>query len=653
MGNVFKQKISRPLPENATVVTRRTKNGTELVASWKDRTGKKRSAAVVTAADGLQRIRTESATYYAKFRDGNDIVQIVPTGCRDKQAALSMLDQLQTTADKVRVGSITNEDLEIGKHSRLPTLGHLKDYVESLKQSKRHGGRIKETEKRITEVVDGCKFERLADLNADAFVSWLATESDKGRSPSVLNAYIEVMVSFGYWLAGKRVANKRSNLLGEKRLTQNPMAGIGKYDVESDRRRKRRALTEPELNRLLFVARWRPLAEYGRETETKTGEDRPTDTKSRKTWTLKPLSMDGTPEAVERAKTKLADNPEFVAKLDRRGWERSLIYKVAVLTGLRRGEIESLTLEHLELDESQPFIRMRPQDTKNRQAIEIPLRVELADDLRRWVASKQGPLNGVLSLETKRKGLPLSTPVFGVPKQLVKALDRDLKAAGIPKIDDRKRTVDFHAMRTAFGTLLSTSGVAPRTAQQAMRHSTINLTMNTYTDPRLLDVAGAVDALPMLRLSTEPTLPANQGEQRATGTDGGRAIKHQDKPRTVTPAVTPDTVFSIQNVSNSDNEPVLTEDRKQQKNPAKTIVSTGFPEWALRDLNPRPSRCKRGGDDHETTEIAGFADADANRYPNGYPCDADLMQLADDLRARLNADELRRLVELLATGAGN
>ena len=34
-----------------------------------------------------------------------------------------------------------------------------------------------------------------------------------------------------------------------------------------------------------------------------------------------------------------------------------------------------------------------------------------------------------------------------------------------------------------------------------MRHSDINLTMNIYTDPRLLDVAGAMDALPLLPLS--------------------------------------------------------------------------------------------------------------------------------------------------------
>jgi len=29
-----------------------------------------------------------------------------------------------------------------------------------------------------------------------------------------------------------------------------------------------------------------------------------------------------------------------------------------------------------------------------------------------------------------------------------------------------------------------------------MRHSSLNMTMNIYTDPTLLDVAGAVNALP-------------------------------------------------------------------------------------------------------------------------------------------------------------
>ncbi len=81
---------------------------------------------------------------------------------------------------------------------------------------------------------------------------------------------------------------------------------------------------------------------------------------------------------------------------------------------------------------------------------------------------------------------------------MIKSFNLDLAAAGIDKVDERGRTVDIHALRHTFGTHLSRAGVPPRTAQAAMRHSSIDLTMNVYTDPTLLDVAGAVEALPAL-----------------------------------------------------------------------------------------------------------------------------------------------------------
>ena len=74
--------------------------------------------------------------------------------------------------------------------------------------------------------------------------------------------------------------------------------------------------------------------------------------------------------------------------------------------------------------------------------------------------------------------------------------DRDLEAANIPKYDELGRVVDIHALRHTFGTHLARAGVAPRVAKAAMRHSSIDLTMNVYTDPTLLDVAGAMEALP-------------------------------------------------------------------------------------------------------------------------------------------------------------
>jgi hypothetical protein len=72
--------------------------------------------------------------------------------------------------------------------------------------------------------------------------------------------------------------------------------------------------------------------------------------------------------AVGIAKAMLGANTAFLEQLDQRGFERYLIYKVAVLTGLRRGEIASLTLDHLRLDGPTALLSMKPKDTKNREA---------------------------------------------------------------------------------------------------------------------------------------------------------------------------------------------------------------------------------------------------------------------------------------------
>ena len=43
----------------------------------------------------------------------------------------------------------------------------------------------------------------------------------------------------------------------------------------------------------------------------------------------------------------------------------------------------------------------------------------------------------------------------------------------------------------------------------AMRHSSIDLTVNVYTDPQLLDVAGALERLPKLPIATPLGGPAH------------------------------------------------------------------------------------------------------------------------------------------------
>lgn len=128
-----------------------------------------------------------------------------------------------------------------------------------------------------------------------------------------------------------------------------------------------------------------------------------------------------------------------------------------VLTGLRRGELASLTVGDLQLDTSPAYVTLSAASEKARRGADIPLRTDLAEDLRQWLSERLEPLRKYarLNADPLPARLPLNQPVFTVPRQLVKILDRDLKAAGIPKEDERGRTVDVHALRLTFGTLLS------------------------------------------------------------------------------------------------------------------------------------------------------------------------------------------------------
>ena len=207
--------------------------------------------------------------------------------------------------------------------------------------------------------------------------------------------------------------------------------------------------------------------------------------------------------------------PEVAERLTELGHERALTYKTLALTGLRKAELASISIGQAELDGQMPFLVLDAGDEKNGQGSDIPIRSDLAADLQQWIEHKRARFCGP-DEDFNRK------PLFVIPSSINRYFDRDLAAAGIAKKDDRGRVLDLHALRTTFGTMLSKGGVGPRTAQAAMRHSDIRLTMGVYTDPKLLDIHGAMDALPDLSLSG-----SNQDEpqtSRLTGTSDTGAL---------------------------------------------------------------------------------------------------------------------------------
>ncbi len=559
------------MPADAEIFTRKG----DRFARWTDAKKKSKTAPVTIGKKGQDRIVVTARTYTAKYRDGSGVVREVPTGCRDETAARAVLTELEKRADKVRSGLRTAAEDAAVDHQSTPLVEHVAGFL-AHQRAKGLSRRVDDTKAQLERVARDCCLGRLSDLEARKLERWLVEQKAAGMSAATRNEYRGAWTTFCNWC------------VRDGRLLINPFAHVPRADVKTDRRRQRRSLTEDELVRLLDVARRRPLL------------DRMTIRRGKR----KGQACANLREATRR-------------RLELLGRERAMIYKMLVLTGLRKGELASLTAGQLDLDADPPYLTLDAADEKNREGNAIVLRADLAADLRGWLAEKAASLQ-----ETAREApvvpfdpnhqppgqpgspdaarpwgtLPADTPVFRVPAGLIRILDRDLRLAGIPKRDERGRTVDVHAMRTTFGTLLSKAGVRPRTAQAAMRHSTINLTMNTYTDPKLLDVAGAVESLPDLPLTAGTE--ENTSAVRATGTEG--SMPSQFAPKFAPTADKTGPTESNSGKTSPDDEQSRVNDPSvvsacpvKRKDPL-TSPDSGSSEWAMTDSNRRHPRCKRG-----------------------------------------------------------
>ena len=307
----------------------------------------------------------------------------------------------------------------------------------------------------MRRLTDECRLQRIHDVTETVIARWMnRQESNDAMSGRTINTYRAAIVAFCRWATR------------EGRLSRNPLDGLYTAD-ETKKGRERRPLEPKEISRLLEVARARPLNEA--------------------------LLIRKGPRAGQLAAKVKPENRERLIRL---GWERALMYQIMIYTGLRRGELASLTVRDLHLDCERPFIDLRGRDSKSAKGDQIPLRAALAEELTRWVANK----------------LP-TAPVFAVPRELVKILNRDLEAAKIPKTDALQRTIDVHALRHTTATQLARAGVLPQVAMNVMRHASVETTMKHYTHLALNDTGQAVEQIPDFSLGTESQT------QMKTGTD--------------------------------------------------------------------------------------------------------------------------------------
>jgi len=300
---------------------------------------------------------------------------------------------------------------------------HLADFERSLQAKKNNPEYVQLVVRRVKRVFEGCRFKMWADIQGDAVEAYVASLQ---QGESGISAQ-----TFNFYLQACKQFGRW--MVQNERADKNPMAHLKRQNVKVDRRHDRRSFEVEEAQRLLATTA---------KAETRYGMS---------------------------------------------GYERALVYRLALETGLRANEIRSLQVASFDFQALTVTVQAGYSKRKNEDV--LPIRVDTARELKAFFADK--------APEDKAFG--------GSYQQLTDKtadmIQADLAEAGISYIDDVGRYVDFHALRHSTGSFLAAAGVNIKTIQTIMRHSDINLTMGRYAHVLRGGEAQAVAKLPDLSLS--------------------------------------------------------------------------------------------------------------------------------------------------------
>lgn len=201
-----------------------------------------------------EKVTRRAQKWYGRVRDPDGILRRVPLST-DKAAAQAMLLKLVRDTERRLAGLVDPAADQLTK----PMSAHIEDYRTHLVANARSESHIKETIRLINRVVKECCYRVLADLQSgsDKLEQYLAERRQEGSAHRTINADLVAVRSFCRWL------------LSKKRMREDPTLGLHRLNVEEDRRRERRPLTDDEAQRLIDAA-----STSAREFKHLTGKDR-------------------------------------------------------------------------------------------------------------------------------------------------------------------------------------------------------------------------------------------------------------------------------------------------------------------------------------------------------------------------------------------
>ena len=168
-------------------------------------------------------------------------------------------------------------------------------------------------------------------------------------------------------------------------------------------------------------------------------------------------------------------------------FDRRVCYEVAIFTGLRGAELRRLKRSHLQLTGKDPFVFVKRESTKNKKDAKQYIPRSLAADLLKLVSRKTAGANVFPDLTDKhRRSKMIRRDLEGSRKLWLKSFkdpqERIEKEATdfLAVENEAGEVLNFHSLRYTCGAWLCLAGVDVRTVQRIMRHSTIQLTVDTY-----------------------------------------------------------------------------------------------------------------------------------------------------------------------------
>jgi integrase len=264
--------------------------------------------------------RNRLASWYITYVDATGRRR-TKKACPDRAASEALARKPESEAALRRRGVIDPKADGFAIHEARPLGEHLVDYHAALVAKGSTKAHARKTATRAGRIIDLGGAKRISDLSLSRALSALSALRDEGLSRETLNHHVRAVKAFSRWL------------WKDSRARDHALAHLSTVNPESDRRRRRRALTADEAAALVNAAESGPMLQ---------GIDGPT---------------------------------------------RAIAYCVALATGFRASELRSLTPRDFRLSESPPTITCAAAYTKNRHSAEQPIPESLAALLTPWVAS--------------------------------------------------------------------------------------------------------------------------------------------------------------------------------------------------------------------------------------------------------------------------